>query len=158
MNASRSVMRYGDREGPANYSHPDFVPLFLDEQPEEVRQEAEELCGDGDLACVFDFIATRSAAFANATRLTKDTVDTEEQQSSMLSMMMMMMMNGKMMVMTTMTMTMTAMMITMIMTVIRSLTMTNDKYNEDYDCDDGGCDYDDNGRNADYLVTLTWAA
>ena len=75
-------MRYGPREGPINYTHPEFTPLYLDEQPTAVRQAAEKRCGSASLACVFDFIATGSAAFADASRQTKETADTDEEQRS----------------------------------------------------------------------------
>ena len=80
--ATSSVMQYGPREGPTNYTHLEFIPLYLDEQPPATRQAAEELCGSTNLACVFDFIATGSAAFADISRQTKETADTEEEQSS----------------------------------------------------------------------------
>ena len=56
-------MRYGPKEGPQTYSHPDFVPIYLDEQPTEVRSRAESVCGD-NLACIYDYVATGSEAFA----------------------------------------------------------------------------------------------
>ena len=81
--AVNSVLRYGPREGPADYDHPQFTPIYLDEQPAATRQAAEEVCGGStNLACIFDFIATGSAAFADASRQTKDTADTEVEQGS----------------------------------------------------------------------------
>ncbi|KAK7482987.1 hypothetical protein BaRGS_00025764, partial [Batillaria attramentaria] len=64
VSESDSVMRYGPREGPANYTHPDFYPIFLDEQPADVIQEAEAACVSSNLACIYDYVATGSSTFA----------------------------------------------------------------------------------------------
>lgn len=76
-------MRYGIKEGPANYSHPEFIPIFLDEQPNDTRKAAEDLCGVANLACVYDYIATKSAAIANATKQTAETAEITVKARSM---------------------------------------------------------------------------
>lgn len=63
MKPDESVMTYGDREGPKNYQHHNFVPVFMDEQSPEKQAEAKNLCGDS-IACRYDFIATDSHDFA----------------------------------------------------------------------------------------------
>lgn len=76
-----TVMRYPPRRGPANYSHPDFVPIFLDEQPEDVLQAARAKCGDS-IACIYDYVATGSAAMADASKDTAGKADDREKLSS----------------------------------------------------------------------------
>nr|KAG5701543.1 hypothetical protein BaRGS_024793 [Batillaria attramentaria] len=78
---STTVMRYGPREGHSDYDHPEFTPIFLDEQPADVMQAAEDRCGTANIACVFDFIATGSAEFADASRETLETAEKTDKQS-----------------------------------------------------------------------------
>ena len=74
MSEGSSVLRYGRREGPAQHAHPDFTPLFLDEVPAARRREAGEVCGgDGDRACLYDFLASGSATFALRTKGARET-------------------------------------------------------------------------------------
>ncbi|XP_025082446.1 uncharacterized protein LOC112557056 isoform X3 [Pomacea canaliculata] len=75
-----TVMRYPPRRGPANYSHPDFVPIFLDEQPQDVLQAARAKCGDS-VACIYDYVATGSAAMADASKDTAGKADDREKLS-----------------------------------------------------------------------------
>nr|KAG5698139.1 hypothetical protein BaRGS_001734 [Batillaria attramentaria] len=79
---SNTVLRYPPREGPADYAHPEFTPIFLDEQPADVKQAAEDLCGATNLACVYDYVATGSAAIASSTKDTADNADRRETVSS----------------------------------------------------------------------------
>nr|KAG5691691.1 hypothetical protein BaRGS_029456 [Batillaria attramentaria] len=65
-----TVLRYPPRMGPANYSHPDFVPVFLDEVPKEEKDAAEALCGEGNSACIYDYFSTGSEDFASTTTRT----------------------------------------------------------------------------------------
>ncbi|KAK7495536.1 hypothetical protein BaRGS_00013234, partial [Batillaria attramentaria] len=86
INETASVMRYGQKKGPADYADPDFIPLFLDEQPDDVRQAAENQCGgSANLACIYDYVATGSQAFATASKQTAETVNATEAQSSNVS-------------------------------------------------------------------------
>ena len=66
VSANESVMYYGPRESHADFAHPNFVPTFLDEVPEEIKRTAEELCGVINIACIYDYIATGSSVFARA--------------------------------------------------------------------------------------------
>ncbi|KAK7483626.1 hypothetical protein BaRGS_00025179, partial [Batillaria attramentaria] len=75
VSQSDSVMRYGPREGPANYTHPDFMPIFLDEQPADVRKGAEAVCGPSNFPCIYDYFATGSSAFALDSKQVKDEAD-----------------------------------------------------------------------------------
>nr|KAG5693347.1 hypothetical protein BaRGS_017640 [Batillaria attramentaria] len=75
VSQSDSVMRYGPREGPANYTHPDFMPIFLDEQPADVRKGAEAVCGPSNFPCIYDYFATGSSAFALDSKQVKDKAD-----------------------------------------------------------------------------------
>lgn len=81
VTSDSSVMRYEPREGPHNYSHPEFVPLFLDEQPEEIRNLAKTKCGD-NLACQFDYFATGSNAFAMDSKIFQEDADKEKEALS----------------------------------------------------------------------------
>ena len=82
MTANNSVLLYGDREGPAHFAHPEFRPLFLDEVSPAIRQAAEDLCGAANVACVYDYAATGSAAIANASRATADSAAERERVAS----------------------------------------------------------------------------
>ncbi|XP_070174330.1 fibrillin-3-like [Littorina saxatilis] len=70
-----TVMRYGPREGPADYAHPEFIPVFLDEQPADVIQAAEQQCGANNLACIYDYIATGNRDLALDSRTVKEEAD-----------------------------------------------------------------------------------
>lgn len=76
-------MRYGLREEPRDYSHPEFLPIFLDEQSPADRQAAQNLCGATNLACIYDYIATGSAGIASATKSSASTASETEKISSM---------------------------------------------------------------------------
>ncbi|XP_070175148.1 fibrillin-2-like, partial [Littorina saxatilis] len=81
ITADNSVMRYETRESTADFAHPEFVPIFLDEQPDDVKQEAETLCGGADkLACIYDFVATGNKAFAINTLRTDVTAAAERKE------------------------------------------------------------------------------
>ena len=71
-------MRYGPREGPADFAHPEFKPIFLDEVPAATRQAADNLCGATNVACIYDYVATGSAAIANASRATGEKAEERE--------------------------------------------------------------------------------
>ena len=82
MTASNTVLRYGPREGPADFAHPEFRPILLDEVPAATRQAAEELCGATNVACIYDYVATGSAAIANASKATADSAEEREKVTS----------------------------------------------------------------------------
>ncbi|KAK7476341.1 hypothetical protein BaRGS_00032400 [Batillaria attramentaria] len=70
VHADSTVLRYPPRTGPANYSHPDFVPVFLDEVPKDDKDAAVKICGGENSACIYDYISTGSENFASATNRT----------------------------------------------------------------------------------------
>lgn len=76
-----TVMRYPPRKGPSDYCHPEFVPIFLDEQPSDVLKAAKDLCGEA-VACIYDYVATGSRAVASASNSTASTADNREKVSS----------------------------------------------------------------------------
>jgi len=45
------------------FSHPDFVPLFLEDYPQPQRDEALAVCGS-DTICTVDYLATKNAELA----------------------------------------------------------------------------------------------
>ena len=78
MTSSNTVLRYGPREGPADFAHPEFRPIFLDEVPAATRQAADDLCGATNVACVYDYVATGSTAIANSSKATADSAAERE--------------------------------------------------------------------------------
>ena len=68
-----SVLRYGPREGPSDYAHPEFTPLFKDEMTAAQRQAGENLCGASDTACIYDYVVSNSETFAMRTKQTRET-------------------------------------------------------------------------------------
>ena len=79
------MLRYGPREGPTDFAHPDFIPIFLDEISTTDTQAGLALCGEGDGACLYDFQVTDSQTFALTSRQArqaalKDNVDVSESE------------------------------------------------------------------------------
>ena len=68
-----TVLRYGPREGPSDFAHPDFTPVFLDETPKELQSAGERMCGGNDSACVYDYVVSGSRSFALMTKDTRQT-------------------------------------------------------------------------------------
>jgi hypothetical protein len=71
VNVNNSILRYGPRETAANYSHHDFVPVFLDEVNATQKAQAESFCGVSNRACMYDYIVSGSATFALGTKNTR---------------------------------------------------------------------------------------
>ena len=67
-----SVLRYGPREGPSDYAHPEFTPLFMDEMTAAQRQAGENVCGASDTACIYDYTMSGSQTFALRTEQSRD--------------------------------------------------------------------------------------
>ncbi|KAK6180960.1 hypothetical protein SNE40_008919 [Patella caerulea] len=66
---SESVFQYDTRKGPTDFSFPGFVPIFLENQTEAVKNESYSVCGGStNLPCIYDFIATGNRAVALETR------------------------------------------------------------------------------------------
>ena len=68
-----SVLRYGPREGPSDYAHPEFTPLFMDEMTAAQRQAGENVCGASDTACIYDYVVSGSETFAVRTKQARET-------------------------------------------------------------------------------------
>ena len=54
----------------ANFSHPDFIPKFLDEADEGLVQNATRICGAENLECIYDMVMTGSEEIAMDTKQT----------------------------------------------------------------------------------------
>lgn len=66
VNSSNSIFKYPDGKSWKDYSHPEFIPIFVDEYPKEERDKAKAECG-GERAtqtCIFDYLATGSREVA----------------------------------------------------------------------------------------------
>jgi len=64
--ADESIFKYDDGLSHADFSHQQFVPIYLDEIDPAQRQEARSLCGD-NTQCVYDFVVTGNRDVANQT-------------------------------------------------------------------------------------------
>lgn len=64
VNGSNSLFNYTDGKTYADYTHPDFVPIFIDEFPTDEVDKAKEICGGqhASTACIFDFLLTKDEA------------------------------------------------------------------------------------------------
>ena len=62
--ASESVFVYKHGQSHANFSHPDFVPVFLDEFDPVLVENATKICGEGRMECIFDKVVTGSDLIA----------------------------------------------------------------------------------------------
>ncbi|XP_055957125.1 fibrillin-1-like isoform X3 [Patella vulgata] len=83
INASESVFNYPPRKGPADFSFPEFVPVFLDEQPDDVKAQAYAVCGgQTNLACIYDFIATGNQALAAETLTSNDDAESTNSENA----------------------------------------------------------------------------
>ena len=67
------MLRYGPREGPLDYAHPEFTPLFKDEMTAAQRQAGENVCGASDTACIYDYVVSGSETFAMRTKQARET-------------------------------------------------------------------------------------
>ena len=67
------MLRYGPREGPSNYAHPEFTPVFKDEMTAAQRQAGENVCGASDTACIYDYVVSGSDTFALRTKQARET-------------------------------------------------------------------------------------
>ncbi len=70
IRADHSLFLYHRGHNHASYQDDQFEPLFLDEfiQNNHTNQSHIELC-QGDNACLYDYLATGNAAFAESTRM-----------------------------------------------------------------------------------------
>ncbi|XP_025078211.1 mucin-like protein isoform X1 [Pomacea canaliculata] len=81
VNANNSVMRYEARMGPADFYRQDFQPVFLDEVDPSRLTQAKNLCGDTNMPCIYDFLATGDESFAFQTSDLRNLSDILIQQS-----------------------------------------------------------------------------
>ena len=79
------MFTYDDGKSWSDYSHPDFVPLFIDEFNQTTLDQAYSVCGgrsDQYKACIFDYLATGDQSFAEDTQSTNTEADAETEQLS----------------------------------------------------------------------------
>lgn len=60
-------------------SHPDFVPIFLEDYSQAQRDEAKAVCGN-DNVCTVDYLATKDAELATSSSNTSAESDSENQE------------------------------------------------------------------------------
>ncbi|XP_059150286.1 uncharacterized protein LOC131937109 [Physella acuta] len=72
VTAETSIFTYGKHESFSDYQHPEFVPLFQDQTDPLLRGAGAKLCGEGNTACVYDFVATKDASFARQTKASRE--------------------------------------------------------------------------------------
>ena len=63
-----SVFEYPVRMSHQDFSFPDFVPMFLDDVDDELKQNATQFCGAGNLECIYDMVMTGSEKLAEDTK------------------------------------------------------------------------------------------
>ncbi|CAG2228191.1 unnamed protein product [Mytilus edulis] len=81
--ADNSIFYYTDGKSWADYSHQDFVPIFIDEFDNSTLQLAYTVCGgksDQYKACIFDYLATGDQSFADDTQITNAEAESETTQ------------------------------------------------------------------------------
>ena len=70
INQSQSLFTYGAHESVANFSKPDFMPMFADNitwHNQSLEQEARDQCGD-DSECLFDVASTKDLSVGMVTK------------------------------------------------------------------------------------------
>ena len=65
-----SVFEYPLGMSHDDFSFPDFVPMFLDDVDDELRQNATNWCGAENLECIYDMVMSGSEVIAAATNNT----------------------------------------------------------------------------------------
>ncbi|CAG2254068.1 MUC4 [Mytilus edulis] len=81
--AANTIFDYTDGKSWVDYSHQDFVPLFIDEFDNSTLQSAYSVCGgstDQYKACIFDYLATGDQSFADDTQSTNVEAESETAQ------------------------------------------------------------------------------
>ncbi|XP_076088995.1 mucin-like protein [Mytilus galloprovincialis] len=81
--SDNSIFYYTDGKSWADYSHQDFVPIFIDEFDNSTLQLAYTVCGgksDQYKACIFDYLATGDQSFADDTQITNAEAESETTQ------------------------------------------------------------------------------
>lgn len=62
--AEESVFVYKKGQSHGNFSHPSFVPVFLDEFDPKLVENATRICGEANMECIFDKVVTGSDLIA----------------------------------------------------------------------------------------------
>ena len=66
----QSLFDYPARMSHQDFSFPDFVPMFLDDADDELKQNATQICGAQNLECIYDMVMTGSEEIAEDTKVT----------------------------------------------------------------------------------------
>uniref|UniRef100_A0A8W8N521 Fibrillin-1 n=1 Tax=Magallana gigas TaxID=29159 RepID=A0A8W8N521_MAGGI len=68
INSNTSYFHYDTGLSHANYTHPEFVPFYIDEQPQDKVNRSREVCGGASAsqACIFDYLATGDESLAKS--------------------------------------------------------------------------------------------
>ena len=66
----QSIFVYPEGISHANFSHPGFIPRFLDDADQALVQNATQTCGAENWECIYDMVITGSAEFAMNTKQT----------------------------------------------------------------------------------------
>ena len=81
--AETSLFEYTDGKQWSDYSHQDFVPIFIDEFNQTMINKSYEVCGgssDQYKACIFDYLATGDTSFAADTQSSNTEAESETSQ------------------------------------------------------------------------------
>ncbi|GFO00271.1 fibrillin-1 [Plakobranchus ocellatus] len=76
-----TVFTYVNGLGTANFSDPNFIPLFLDEVSDELLALARDVCSGNQSECIFDFVATNNTQLAQRTKAAMETFDADVKES-----------------------------------------------------------------------------
>ncbi|XP_078334851.1 uncharacterized protein LOC111121476 isoform X3 [Crassostrea virginica] len=81
INSSTSLFQYGAGLSHADYSHPEFVPFYIDEQPQDAVNRSREACGGASAsqACIFDYLATGDKALADSSGNNAESSDSDRE-------------------------------------------------------------------------------
>lgn len=68
IDSDTSYFHYDTGLSHANYTHPEFVPFYIDEQPQDKVNRSREVCGGASAsqACIFDYLATGDESLAKS--------------------------------------------------------------------------------------------
>lgn len=68
IDSDTSHFHYDTGLSHANFTHPEFVPFYIDEQPQDKVNRSREVCGGASAsqACIFDYLATGDESLAKS--------------------------------------------------------------------------------------------
>ena len=78
---NQSIFTYPVGQTSEDYVDRNFRPLFLDKTSAKYN-EAKKICGESNLACIYDFIATDNKELAQETKLVAERAEEQLEQSS----------------------------------------------------------------------------